>query len=194
MTTPLDGTVRGRTDLARHAAVDAAHLRLLEKWRKAMDLVGPGPLQPHFDDCRQAIAGLNAAGPWADLGSGAGFPGIALAGMYPDADVVLVESRQKRALFLDKVVAEAKLTNATVKNQRSEDLADGTFVGIVSRAYRPPELVIADAERLLAPHGRLVLLLGSQAEIAVPSGWKMVDKIGYNLSDGARARMVLERT
>jgi 16S rRNA G527 N7-methylase RsmG len=74
-----------------------AHRTLLEKWRKAMDLVRPGrPLDPHFDDARQAVtrlpraahpAGQALAGRWADLGSGAGFPGVALAVLHPGAEV-----------------------------------------------------------------------------------------------------------
>ena len=62
-----------------------------------MDLVGPGPLEPHFQDAAGAVAGLEAVGRWVDLGSGAGFPGIALAARHPGAEVWLVESRRKRA-------------------------------------------------------------------------------------------------
>ena len=49
------------------------HLELLEKWRAAMNLIGPGPAEHHFMDARGAVASLGARGRWADLGSGAGF-------------------------------------------------------------------------------------------------------------------------
>ena len=79
------------------------HRDLLSKWRGAMDLVGPGPLDPHFQDAKGAVDKLDPTGQWADLGSGAGFPGIAMAALWPNAHVTLVESRLKRATFLKKV-------------------------------------------------------------------------------------------
>ena len=99
-----------------------AHLQLLTRWRGAMDLVGPGPLDPHFIDAVEAVEGLAVSGRWADLGSGAGFPGISLAARHPDAEVLLVERRQKRAVFHNQVLAAAALENATVLRQRVETL------------------------------------------------------------------------
>ncbi len=189
----LDPTVRGPADAERLSHVNEVHLRLLQKWRKAMDLIGPGPAAPHFQDCEGAVAELNAAGPWADLGSGAGFPGIALAAAYPQATVDLVESRRKRAIFLDKVVSEAGLDNATVCNVRSETRTAGAYVGIISRAYKPPRKVLADAARLLVPGGRVVLLLGGQADIDTPIGWIELGRSRYAVGDGHRLRLVLER-
>ncbi len=71
------------------------------------------------------LPGLAAAGHWADLGSGAGFPGVALAEAYPEASVVLVESREKRAQFLKRLVIEVGLDHLSVYHGRSEDLAPG---------------------------------------------------------------------
>ena len=105
----------------------------------------------------------------------------------------LVESRRKRALFLDKVVAEAELTNASVHNLRSETLEAGRYVGVISRAYKPPRKVIADAARLLVPGGRVVLLLGGQADVDTPVGWVEVDRHRYAVGDGARLRLVFQR-
>ena len=69
---------------------ERVHLELLEKWRAAMNLIVPGPAEHHFMDARGAVAALDARGRWADLGSGAGFPGIALAIHNPEAQVLLV--------------------------------------------------------------------------------------------------------
>lgn len=76
------------------------HRRVLEQWRGAMNLVGPGPIAPHFADSEAALAGLDPVGRWVDLGSGAGFPGLVLAAMYPSVAVDLVDSRKKRCVFL----------------------------------------------------------------------------------------------
>ena len=168
------------------------HRALLERWRGAMNLVGPGPTAPHFDDARVAVADLNATGRWADLGSGAGFPGIALAAAWPEAEVWLVESRERRCVFLDQVIAAAKLDNARVMRTRVEDLAPG-FHGVISRAYKPPLAYLSDAARLLAPGGRAALLTGDEA-LGALDGWEPLDERRYVLDGSVRWRRVLRRT
>jgi len=168
------------------------HRRLLEAWRTAMDLVGPGPLEPHFEDAAGAVEGLAAAGRWADLGSGAGFPGIALATAFPEAEVWLVESRRKRATFLERVVAEAALTGARVVCDRVEALPSGHFDGVISRAYKPVAAYLTDAQRLLASGGRAVVLIGDGGLVEAP-GWVLVERRRYPVGDGFRERVALRR-
>ncbi len=126
-------------------------------------MAGPGPVGPHFADAEAAVGSLAAEGAWADLGSGAGFPGLMLAETSPKARVTLVERRQKRRAFLEAVAAAAKLGNVTVACADSATLPAGAFDGIVSRASRPPEGMIEDVRRLFKVGGLLVLLLAQQA-------------------------------
>jgi len=170
--------------------VEQRHQALLERWRGAMNLVGPGPLQPHFVDSRGAVAGLDCSGRWADLGSGAGFPGIALAEAHPDAAVLLVESKAKRAQFLKRLVVETGLANVEVFHGRSEALSSG-FDGLISRAYRPPAQVLDDADRLLGPDGVVVLLTADS--LPAVSGWRVTRADRYRVTDGDRVRTVLGR-
>jgi len=176
---------------------ETVHFQLLEKWRGAMDLVGPGPLAPHFIDAAAAIDTIGpATGAWLDLGSGAGFPGIALAARNPLATVLLVESRRKRATFLETVLAQAALAQAGLSNARvaccrSETLA-GPVDGLVSRAYKAPEAVLADADRLLGPDGRAVLMLGDR-DWEPPAGWLIAFLARYEVPDGARRVVVVQR-
>ena len=176
--------------------VDAldVHRELLKKWRKAMDLVGPGPIEPHFQDADGAVGGLPVAGLWADLGSGAGFPGIALAHHYRNAQVQLVESRQKRAIFLRKVLAQAKLEHTSVFHGRTEALPSQAYDGVISRAYKPPERFLEDADRLLKPDGIAVLLLGDQGGFSLPPAWRICSSLRYPVGDGHRVRMVVARS
>ena len=186
--------VEPREDDARMHRVNSVHATLLAQWRKAMDLVGPGPLEPHLADASGAVAGLPAAGRWVDLGSGAGFPGVALAGRYPHLRVELVESRQKRATFLEKVVRESQLDNAIVRCMRSEALDAGAYDGLISRAYKAPEAVLAeDGAHLLRPGGYAVLLLGDGPPPPAPAGWVLIEGLRYAVPDGHRRRLVLQK-
>ncbi len=147
---------------------ETTHRDLLERWRKVMNLVGPGPIDEHFEDAARAVSWTSLSGAWADLGSGAGFPGIALAARHPEAQVTLVESRRKRAAFLDEVVARAELGNARVLCARSEILDPGSLQGIVSRAYRPPAAYLEQARDLVVSGGQVLLLVARQEPIHVP--------------------------
>ncbi len=170
-------------------AAETAHMTMLAKWRKAMDLVGPGPLEPHFEDAALAMSALKPVqGLWADLGSGAGFPGVALAARHPELTVHWVESRQRRVAFLKRVIGP--LSNAKIMHQRSESLTDGAYIGLVSRAYKPPEGVFEDARRLLAPGGH-VALMRAAPDVEAPPDFEMFHVEHYTLSDG-RNRCLLQ--
>ena len=142
------------------------HQRLLERWRKSMNLVGPGDVGFHYADCRQALHWLDPTGHWVDLGSGAGFPGIVLASMAPQLELDLVDSRKKRCVFLEQVVHEAGVeARVRVRCQRVETLT-GPYDGVVARAFASPQTVLDHAARLLRPDAVVVLFL--QADGAVP--------------------------
>jgi len=70
----------------------------------------------------------------ADIGAGAGFPGVVLAIMRPDISVTLIDSLQKRVRFLENVVAVLGLTNVTCMHARAEELKDTTFEITTARA------------------------------------------------------------
>ena len=171
-------------------AAEQVHRSLLERWRTAMNLVGPGDVDHHFIDAAGAVSGLKPRGRWVDLGSGAGFPGIALAARYPSVDVLLVESREKRTSFLKHVVREAELSNVQIFHGRTENVED-TFDGVISRAYRPPGEYLNDAARLLKHGGVAVLLSGGTPPIF--DGWAVDSIDEYPVSDGMRTRTVLKR-
>lgn len=163
----------------------AVHRRLLEQWRVAMDLVGPGPIEPHFQDALAAMGWIQASGRWVDLGSGAGFPGIALAALWPEAEVLLVERRQKRAAFLETVIGEARLSNAKVSWGDAEKLPDHSFAGVVARAFLPPGELFPFAARLLQPGGTLVLLLAREEAPSLP-GWELFHVERYSVETRPR--------
>lgn len=165
----------------------ATHRRLLEAWRGAMDLVGPGPLDPHFADAEAVAARLTPAGEWVDLGSGAGFPGLVLAARHPGTRFTLVERRQKRAVFLETVVSNAALKNVSVKAVDAARLPPGAWDGVVSRAFAPVDELLPLARRLLRPGGQLVLLLARERPEPSP-GWRRFHVEPY-VVDGKERRL-----
>jgi 16S rRNA (guanine527-N7)-methyltransferase len=181
---------RASDDAALQFAL-AEHRRVLESWRNSMDLVGPGPVDPHFEDANEAVRTLDVHGRWLDLGSGAGFPGIALAAWHPHAAVTLVERRQKRAAFLEVVLGAGRLSNASVHCGDADQLPIG-WDGMISRAFRAPQEVAALATRLLLPGGRLVLML-ARDESGTPPGFIEEHVHSYTIDGKGRRAVVLRR-
>src|SRR5947207_1809711 len=85
---------------------------LLQALGSARDLglLGPGPLEDQLAHSQAFAALLDPpAGPFLDLGSGGGLPGLVLARAWPDASGVLLDAQQRRAAFLTRVVIELAL-------------------------------------------------------------------------------------
>jgi 16S rRNA (guanine527-N7)-methyltransferase len=105
---------------------------------------------------------VRAARRIADLGAGAGFPGLALAAALPDARVALVESASRKCEYLRRVVAEAQNPNVDVVHARVEEWKDGTGAHdlVVARALARLPVVAEYAAPLLAMGGWLVAWKG----------------------------------
>ena len=131
---------------------------------------------------------LNSAGPAelleqgstvADVGSGAGLPGLVLAAMRPDLSVVLVEPLLRRTTFLAEAVGRLGLTNVDVRRGRAEELAADLEVdAVVARAVAPLERLAGWSLPLLRPGGRLVALKGSTAEQELATAGAALRRLG----------------
>jgi 16S rRNA (guanine527-N7)-methyltransferase len=96
-----------------------------------------------------------------DIGSGAGFPGFPLKIFSPSLDLTLVESNNKKVAFLREVVRALDLpTGVRVLASRAEDVESTTTL-VTIRAVERFENALPIARKLLAPNGRLALLIGS---------------------------------
>ncbi|MDH5722911.1 MAG: 16S rRNA (guanine(527)-N(7))-methyltransferase RsmG [Alphaproteobacteria bacterium] len=99
---------------------------LLLKWQKAINLVSPKSLpeswERHFLDSAQITQYVpETAKIYADLGCGAGFPGLVIAILRPELQVYLIESDERKGQFMRSVIRETGITNAQVITQRIED-------------------------------------------------------------------------
>ncbi len=99
--------------------------------------------------------------PWLDLGTGAGFPGLVIGALLPDLRIVLVESRARRAQFLQSCVSKLELDCCTVIGERLERVKPFAASVISARAFAPLETLLSlsapfstNTTRYLLPKGR----------------------------------------
>jgi 16S rRNA (guanine(527)-N(7))-methyltransferase RsmG len=97
----------------------------------------------------------------ADLGSGAGFPGIPIKLWAPHISLTLIESNHKKATFLREITRALTLTDVNIQNVRAESLTGQHFDVVTLRAVEHFESILLTAARLIAPSGRLALLISS---------------------------------
>ena len=114
-----------------------------------------------------------------DLGSGAGLPGIVLALLLPDSEVILLEPALRRATFLEECVAELALANASVVRARAEQVAGELAVDVVTaRAVAPLDRLAALAVGLLKPGGIVLALKGAKASAEVRDAQAALRRLG----------------
>jgi 16S rRNA (guanine527-N7)-methyltransferase len=108
----------------------------------------------------------------ADIGSGAGFPGIPIKLWAPEISLTLIESNHKKATFLREIARALTLTNINIQNARAESFTR-RFDLVTLRAVEHFESTLPVAATLLNPTGRLALLIGSSqlssAQAILPS-------------------------
>lgn len=149
-----------------------AYAALLLDWQQRMNLVAPSTLphiwQRHFADSAQLYALLPAkAACLVDIGSGAGFPGLVIAVMAQaegrQLAIHLVESIQKKALFLRAVATQLRLP-VVVHAERAEALKGIAADVVTARALAPLEEILPLAKNFARLETMMLLLKGARAE------------------------------
>jgi 16S rRNA (guanine527-N7)-methyltransferase len=107
----------------------------------------------------------SASAPVIDVGAGAGFPGLPIKIWAPDINLTLIESNQKKATFLREVTRTLTLMDINVFPGRAEDYPNPPAEVVTLRAVERFETALPIAARLVAPGGRLALLI-SEAQLA----------------------------
>jgi 16S rRNA (guanine527-N7)-methyltransferase len=185
--TSPDSLKRLLTDVASELALNlsgtqieqlATHFSLLLRWNEKINLTAvrqPEEIAArHFGESLFLAKVLPAPkGTLIDVGSGAGFPGLALKIVWPGAPTVLLEANHKRATFLKEVVRSCRLAGIEVRAERLEAAASGALEGraslVTMRAVRPSIELLRYLARLLEPGGRAALFLGAGAAAALTS-------------------------
>lgn len=185
---PFLPVLAGREDLG-------LYLQMLLKWNKVLNLTGSAGALPLLRDLiqdsfflLQFLDQLATDLAWqepllADLGAGAGLPGIPLRLFWQKGSYNLVELRQQRAIFLQNVIARLKLKNTHVRAISAENYFAGQSAKaqcILSRAFRPWPQVLALAKPWLAANGAALLMANEKAP-TLPPGWALAKEISYQL-------------
>lgn len=182
------------------------YLAELMKWSRRVNLIARDTperqaIETHFLDSLTLLPLLRESESpvhLLDVGTGAGFPGLVLACVLPEARFTLVEPRQKRVSFLRHLIRTLGLSNAEVVADRIEPHAaawQGRFSHITSRAVAEPSLFLPQIGPLVVPATRVILMLARDealAGIAQPaaSRWRIVETRRLHLPFSGAPRLL----
>ena len=147
-------------------------------------------LNDHLADSLVALelAEVRIASLIADLGAGAGLPGLPLAIALPSSEVNLVESNRRKCEFIARAASACDLSNATVVNCRAEQWPDGTarFDLVTARALAPLPVVAEYAAPLLCLGGTLVAWRGRRDPADEAAGRAAAHELGLEMGEIVR--------
>lgn len=162
--TPAEGALTELFGARMTHARDYAHLLATDGVERG--LIGPREVprlwDRHLGNCAVLAPLLPAGGSVADVGSGAGLPGLVLAIARPDIRVTLIEPLLRRTTFLLEAVAALALTNVVVHRARAENV-DERFDVVASRAVAPLTRLATWCVPLLRDTGAVLAIKGASA-------------------------------
>ena len=149
------------------------YMKLLIEWNKKINLtaiIDPEDIiLKHFIDSLTIAKYINEKDKIADIGTGAGFPGIPIKILKPENEMLLVDSLNKRIKFLEMVIQEDKLKNIKVLHGRVEEIGHnkayrGNFDVVTSRAVAKLNILLEYMLPLLKLGGKCICLKGPNIE------------------------------
>jgi 16S rRNA (guanine527-N7)-methyltransferase len=160
----------------------ATHYEFLVRWNERLNLTSAHSLEEAVERhyCESLFFGQHLGGQHLgregtrilDLGSGAGFPGVPMAVLRPDWELTLVESHQRKAVFLRE--CSRGLPNVTVIARRAEEIL-GQYDWVVSRAVDPPSVL--KMSRALSSRVGLMIGQSDVNKLAASPSWVWEDPV-----------------
>lgn len=149
------------------------YMNLLIEWNKIMNLTSI--IEPkdiiikHFVDSLTIINMIEKKSRIIDVGTGAGFPGIPIKIIYPETEIILLDSLNKRIKFLDEVIKTLKLKKIHTIHGRAEDFGQDVeyrekFDYAVARAVAPLNILLEYLMPFVRVHGECICMKGSNVE------------------------------
>ncbi len=145
------------------------YISLLRQWGRVHNLSSAKELEldaihDNIVDSIYPIKFLDTYESFADIGTGAGYPGLLLAIARPDIKCTLIEPRSKRVSFLNFTKAMLRLDNVTVIEKRAEDVEGVTFDLITSRAVTNTKLLLDITSNITNEDTKYLFYKGSLAQ------------------------------
>lgn len=145
------------------------YIQLLQEWNEKMNLTAITEteeiIEKHFYDCILPLSVMHLTGSAADIGSGAGFPGVVWKIVLPELRLTLVEPTGKRCTFLNEVIQKLNLKDIKVVNKRSEEFvidARESFDVVSARAVANLRVLSELTLPLLKKGGIFIAMKGSK--------------------------------
>lgn len=164
------------------------YLETLLLWRDRFALIATADpvllVEHHIVDSLHVAAHLSGCNRLADIGSGAGLPGVPLAIALPKMQVCLIESRRKKASFLREARRSLGLDNVEIVEGRAEAITDPRFDALTSRALGPVKEFLQVATKLLRQGGTAIAMRGPQGsrDVVVHSEFALARTVSYRLA------------
>ena len=180
-----------------------AYVDLLVKWNRTYNLTairdGDEMVTQHLLDSLSILPYLEDVRSLADIGSGAGLPGIPLAIARPELTVTLIDSVQKKSAFQQQAKIDLILPNVSIYSGRIEYCKQhGAFDAVTARAFSDLPTLVKAAAPMLRSGGRIYAMKGMlpQNEIeALTAGWRLAaaPRLQVPGLDAQRHLLIIER-
>lgn len=166
------------------------YMELLLEWNEKMNLTAitdpEEMITKHFVDCATILPYVKDSKKVIDMGTGAGFPGIPLKILKEDCQITLVDSLNKRILFLEKVVKELKLEKVELIHARAEELARNkkyreSYDISVSRAVAPLNVLLEYTVPFVKVGGECICMKGSNVQEEIGQSKKAFEVLGVKI-------------
>jgi len=151
----------------------------------------------HFGESLFAASFLDfAASRLADVGTGAGFPGLPLKIACPSAKITLIESNGRKCAFLKEIVQRLRLTDVDIRNQRYDEFESRgqAFDFVCARAMGDYAVFMPWARRVIRPGGRVVLWLGTDESIRLGRRKEFIWDAPVAIPESRRRVLLIGRT
>jgi len=191
----------GRLQVPLNEAQARSLLKLLDelaRWNRTYNLTAitrPGEMLTHHLLDSLAVHPDLAGSRVADVGTGAGFPGLPLAVVNPQRHFTLIDSVDKKIRFVSHAVGALGLTNVTPLRTRAERLKpEAPFDTVVARALAPLAELLRTVAPLVGAGGRVLAMKGrwpADELASLPAPWRLVSSRELAIPGLAEARCVL---
>ena len=174
------------------------YMKMLLEWNDKINLTAITEVNEiivkHFIDSMLASKYINPGSKIIDVGTGAGFPGIPLKILDDSYKITLLDSLNKRTIFLQEVVEKLGLTNVEIIHGRAEDYAQDSkyremYDCAISRAVAPLNILLEYLVPYTCVNGEVIAMKGSNAEEEIATAKNAMNKLGVSIREKAQINL-----